>query len=282
MRTLLIAVNFFAVLMASGQDHREKMGLLVMAHGGSEDWNTAIEEAVEPLRSNEPISIAFGMANPHTLQDAVDDLIEQGATSIGVVRLFVSGESFLPETEYAFGLRAEKPSGHFMHEPHPLRLNVPVKISMDGLLDAVPLGSVLADRARKLSLSPEAESVLIVGHGPGDDGENERWLSKMNQFADSVRAVAPFAEVKVATLREDWTGKREMAEVEMKAYVATETQAGRTVLIIPFRLYGFGPYAEVFEDHTYRADSLGFLPDERVTRWIESQFQALEGTAKNK
>lgn len=277
MRLFLVFAGFFVISLSLGQDTTEKMGLLVMAHGGSEDWNKAIKEAVTPLRSNGPVAIAFGMANPKTLQEAVDNLVDQGATSVGVVRLFVSGDSFLPETEYAFGLRTEKPDGHFMHDPERIQLSIPVKISKYGLLDAVELGSILAGRAKLLSRSPASESVLIVGHGPGDDVENERWLFQMNQFADSVRSFASFHDVKVATLREDWTGKREVAELEMKGFVKSETAAGRTVLIIPFRLFGFGPYAEVFKNHTYRADSLGFLPDKRISSWIDARFQRLKG-----
>lgn len=276
MRLLFLLVSLFVAFPSSGQDSDVNMGLLVMAHGGSENWNSAIEEAVAPLRLNGPVSIAFGMANPNTLQKAADELLKQGATSIGVVRLFVSGDSFLPETEYAFGQRSEKPSGHFMHEPRILNLNIPVRLSKDGLLDALALGSIMSDRASKLSQIPASESVLIVGHGPGDDVENEHWLTKMNQFADSVRAAAPFHEVKVATLREDWTGKREIAEVELRKFVSSESTSGRTVIIIPFRLFGFGPYGEVFQDQDYRADSLGFLPDDRITTWIASQLKTMK------
>jgi len=50
------------------------------------------------------------------------------------------------------------------------------------------------------------------------------------------------------------------------------------VIIIPFRLFGFGPYADVFEGLSYRADSLGLLPDQRVTDWIRSQYMSTKET----
>lgn len=250
-------------------------GLLVMAHGGDEDWNQAVRDAIDPLRAETPTALAFGMANPHTLQEAVNQLESHGVTRIEVVRLFISGDSFLPETEYAFGIRSDKPAGHFMHEPHPLRLSVPVQLSSRGLMDVPRLGGILADRVRPLSSDPTREAVLIIGHGPGSDEENERWMANMDAMADSVRAIAPFSEVEVITLREDWTGKRAIAEAAIHAFMQRQEGEGQRVLVLPFRLRGFGPYAEVLEGFTYSADPNGFLPDARITVWIRQEFRRL-------
>lgn len=276
LRILSIALLLLArPVSAQAVDEQEKPGLLVMAHGGDEDWNQAVRDAVAPLEDSLPTAVAFGMANPHTLQEAVDALEAEGVTRIEVVRLFISGDSFLPETEYAFGIRTEKPAGHFMHEPHPLRLSVPVQLSSRGLMDVARLGGILADRVRPLSLVPSSESVLIIGHGPGSDEENERWIANMNAMADSVRTQAPFSAVKVITLREDWTGKRAMAEAEIQAFMQEQDMAGKRVLVLPFRLRGFGPYAEVLDGFDYAADHNGFLPDARITEWILQEFRHL-------
>ena len=275
MRVFLLGILCFLVGSASSQS---KVGLLLMAHGGTETWNEAVEESVASLRADMPVSIAFGMANPVTLQTALDDLVSQGAESVAVVRLFVSGESFLKETAYSFQLEAHAPSGHTMHKPRVLDLSVPVSLSVGGLLDAQLMAGILVDRALGLSLDPSKESILIVGHGPGDDDENKRWVSKMDHLAESIRKDGDFHSVNVSTLREDWTGKREAAELELQAFVRTESTAGRTVIIIPFRLFGFGPYADVFEGLSYRADSLGLLPDQRVTDWIRSQYMSTKET----
>ncbi|MGB1048567.1 MAG: sirohydrochlorin chelatase [Rhodothermales bacterium] len=254
----------------------EQSGLLVMAHGGSDDWNQAVIDAVEPLRTEAPVAIAFGMANPHTLQEAVDKLEAQDVTRIEVIRLFISGDSFLEATEYAFHIRQEKPPGRFMHEPFPLRLNVPVQLSSRGLMDVTHLGGILADRTQPLMDNPENESVLVIGHGPGSDEENARWIARMDAMADSVRHLAPFHTVEVITLREDWTGKREAAEAAIRDFMEEEQAAGRSVLVVPFRLRGFGPYADVLEGFAYQADHNGFLPDARITDWIRAEFDMLK------
>lgn len=273
MRLLLICCLCLSSGLAFSQSSNSKVGLLIMAHGGSDEWNKAVENALVPLRTEISVAIAFGMADPLTLQQAVDSLILRGVESIAVVRLFVSSESFLEETRYAFKLSPNPPKGHLMHEPKILDLSVPIALNEEGLLDAPLLGGVLADRALNLSKAPSSESVLIIGHGPGDDDENERWLSKMNALAESVRTSANFHSVSVSTLREDWTGKRKEVEKDLRRFLESETTEGRQVIIIPFRLFGFGPYSEVFEGLPYRADYIGLLPDERVTEWIESQYR---------
>jgi len=277
--SVLLLCLFFNSTVAIQKEDRP--GLLVMAHGGEPEWNQAVNDAVLALADKYPVSVAFGMADPVTLQAAIVDLERLGATSIGVVRMFISGRSFLHETQYAFGLRSDAPTGNMMNEPKLLDLEVPVMLSEQGLMDVTSLGGILADRAMSLSNRPERETALIIGHGPGSDIENEEWLRRMDLMADSVRSVAPFRSVQVRTLREDWTGKREVVEVELRQLVSEESDAGNTVLIIPFRLFGFGPYADVFEGLEYRADSTGFLPDQRITDWIDEQFRDLTTRRRN-
>lgn len=80
-----------------------------MAHGGSEEWDAAVLQAVEPLRRSYPLEVAFGMADAATLQEGVRRLEAAGVARIGVVRLFVSGESWYERTEQILGLAAGAP-----------------------------------------------------------------------------------------------------------------------------------------------------------------------------
>jgi hypothetical protein len=87
-----------------------RVGVLVMAHGGSSEWDAAVETAVAPLAAELPTEIAFGMARRETLQEAVARLEGAGVDRIAVVRLFISGSSFLHRTQYFLGLRDDPPS----------------------------------------------------------------------------------------------------------------------------------------------------------------------------
>lgn len=86
-----------------------KRGILVMAHGGDAEWNRDVETVVAPVRSEYPTEIAFGMAQSSSIRQAVRRLEEQGVREIAVVRMFVSGDSFVPATEYILGLRDAPP-----------------------------------------------------------------------------------------------------------------------------------------------------------------------------
>lgn len=90
-----------------------------MAHGGTPEWNNAVLETVRPLQAKYPIEVAFGMADAMTLQEATKKLEAKNIRQIGVVRLFVSGESFTQETEQIFGLRAGAPASASAGVPHP-------------------------------------------------------------------------------------------------------------------------------------------------------------------
>lgn len=260
-------------------------GLLVMAHGGSPEWNQAVLEAVAPLRSERPTAVAFGMADPHTLQQALDSLEAQGARRAVVVRLFMDGASFLHQTEYLLGLRTDPPD-RFLHHgpsaehgpPPPLRHNLSLVLSQTGLMEAPEIGPILADRALSLSQHPAQESVLLLAHGTEDEVLNARWIVAMERHAQLIRALG-FHAVRVETLREDWPELRADAERRIRAFVEAETQAGRTVLVLPFRIYGFGPYSKVLEGLSYRADGKGLLPHPALTAWIERQWQRLSQQA---
>jgi hypothetical protein len=256
-----------------------------MAHGGTPEWNAAVDEAVAPLRGDQPTSIAFGMADPETLAASVAELEGAGVACIAVVRLLVSGASFLHQTEYLLGQRADAPAfvmhhgGHGMSAevapPAPIATDRTIIIGREGLLDDPSLGAILARRAAALSTRPEDESVLVIAHGPGDDSENEVWIRQLDRMADSVRTAGAFHAVEVHTLREDWKEKRAESEARIRTFVSAETTAGRRVLVIPFRLFGFGPYAKVLDGLTYVADERGLLPDPAITAWIRRQADVL-------
>ncbi|RJP38533.1 MAG: hypothetical protein C4547_04450 [Phycisphaerales bacterium] len=313
------AVLLFLAVGATAGCARPKTGILVMAHGGDEHWNEQVQATVEPLRGEQPVEIAFGMAQTSTLRAAVERLEAQGAQRIAVVRMFISGESFLPETEYILGLRphldplgpAHHPAvasvvahaahdqhggtdgdqhgstdgdqhggtdgdphaghgtSHAMEPPQPIQTQASLRVSRSGVGESPLIDEILVDRVRALSTDPAGESVLILAHGPGDEAENERWLAHMRLRVQRLHAIGPFRHVHVETLREDWPHRRAEAERRIRQYVEAGGANGGRVIVVPFRIAGFGPYAEVLEGLDYVADGRGFCPHPNMTRWIE-------------
>ena len=297
-------------------------GLLVMAHGGTPDWNAAVEQAVASLRAEGPVAVAFGMADPVTLRSAVSTLEAAGAGSIAVVRLFVSGDSFRHQTEYLLGLRADPPARFLLHahpepgtgadhathgghrgdgeprghgghgghgsesathttgagdtaaaaaNPSPIPVAVPIALS-DGGLDQYPGAvTILAERVRALSRSPEHEALLVLSHGFEDEAENERARTRIQALAIEAARPGGFAEIRAETLREDWPEARRAAERRIRAFVEAHGRAGRRTLVVPFRVFGFGPYGDVLEGLEYVSDGRGLLPHPAITEWIRTQ-----------
>lgn len=286
--TTIAAASVLAGCASAPPTQRDDdLGVLVMAHGGSKQWNKEVLAAIEPLKDEHNIEVAFGMADAASLQQGVQRLEARGARRIGVVRLFVSGESFLERTEQILGLAPgapQRPTAAAEHEGHSehhsmefwrIDTQSSFALSKQGLVEAPEMANVLIDRARALSRQPQSEDVLILAHGPGDDAENERWLTHLEARAAAVRRALPFRTVRVETLREDWPEKRKDAEQRIRNYVEHAAQTGRAI-VIPFRVQGFGPYAEVLKGLDYASDGRGLVPDAGVTEWIEHQIATLE------
>ena len=82
---------------ASGQFQAKgaKFGLLLMAHGGTEEWNEAVQNATTEISDKYPVEIAFGMADAGSIEESVRRLEGLGVEDVGVVRMFVSGRELV-------------------------------------------------------------------------------------------------------------------------------------------------------------------------------------------
>lgn len=279
-----------ALLGAAAAQAKDDFGVLVMAHGGGPKWNGEVEASLAPLRAGYPLEIAFGMADAVSLQAAVQRLEAKGVKRVAVVRLFVSGESWYERTEQILGLKPGAPpkpaadphAGHGgTHAGHSMEFwrvgtTASFALSKEGLAEASEMGLVLGQRALALSQEPTKESVLILAHGPEDDAENARWLAQIDARAEGVRRAAPFRQVQVESLREDWPEKRKISEVRIRTFVEQAAKDGGRAIVIPYRVAGFGPYAKVLEGLTYASDGQGLLPSPEVASWVRRQAETLK------
>ena len=265
-------------------------GLLLMAHGGTKEWNEAVLQATSEVSAKYPVEVAFGMADAGSLERSVRRLEKFGVKDVGVVRMFVSGESWYERTQQILGTiegapqkdnneireRTFMPMGFW-------RIDTDLKfhISEDGLADAKEMDQVIVNRISRLSREPEREVAIIIAHGTGSDDEDNRWIEKITQRADTAKSTLGLRDVKVFTLREDWFAKRGEAESNIRAYLEEASRAGLEPLVIPFRVHGFGPYSRVLEGLDYRADELGLLPHKNVNLWVLNQAEHLRQTASS-
>jgi sirohydrochlorin ferrochelatase len=270
----------------------ESKGILLLAHGGSAEWNAQVTKLVSAIDRTAPTEVAFGMATRANIQSAVDRLQARGATEIVAVPLFISSwSSVITSTEYLLGQRAEAPpelavfakmnhDGHHGgdHGEHvgadaksPVRSTVPIRMTA-ALNDHPIVAAILASRARSISQDAAAEALVIVAHGPVADAENLRWLDDMKATAARIGAAEKFASIDYMTLRDDAPKPvRDQATAELRALVTTRIGEGRRVLIVPL-LVSFGGIErglrERLDGLAYTMPAAGLVPDERLVSWV--------------
>ncbi len=267
-------------------------GVMVMAHGGSEEWNAHLAEAIEPLKAHFPVELALGMADAGSMEAAVRRLESQGVRHVGLVRVFISGESWHERTLQILGVQEGAPPRADQQHSHVETADMPMPmgfwkvdtelvfhVSSEGLADAVEMDEVVSARIRALSSDPDNEVVAVIAHGPGDDAENRRWIEKITQRTRNAHEKLGLRDIRVFTLREDWPERRVAAEREIRSYVAQANSRGLTPIVVPFRVQGFGPYERVLGELDYRADKLGLLPHPNVSLWIARQANLMEAEA---
>ena len=276
---------------ASGQFQAKgaKFGLLLMAHGGTEEWNEAVQNATTEISDKYPVEIAFGMADAGSIEESVRRLEGLGVEDVGVVRMFVSGESGYERTQQILGILEGAPSKGANETPPntfmpmgfwKIETDIKFHLSEDGLADATEMDEVIVSRIKGLIRQPEREVAIVIAHGTGSDEEDSRWVKKITQRTETAKLTLGLRDIKVFTLREDWFAKRGEAESNIRTYMESVINDGLNPLVIPFRVHGFGPYARVLEGLDYRADKLGLLPHENVNLWVANQLELLRQTAQ--
>ena len=267
-------------------------GILLLAHGGSAEWNAQVTTLASAVDRAAPTEVAFGMATRANLQSAVDRLQARGATEIVAVPLFVSSwSSVITSTEYLLGQRAEAPpelaafakmnhAGHGGgdHGAHPaadpkspVQSKVPIRMT-PALNDHPVVADILASRARAISQNAATEALVIVAHGPVADAENRRWLDDMKSIAGRIGAAGQYASIDYLTLRDDAPKPiRDQATADLRALVTKRLGDGRRVLIVPL-LVAFGGIErglrERLDGLDYTMPATGLVPDERLIAWV--------------
>jgi sirohydrochlorin ferrochelatase len=280
-----------------------KVGVLLLAHGGRAEWNERVTEVAKTVDVSTPTAVAFGMASRASIQRAVDQLASRGVTEIVAVPLFVSSHSsVITSTEFLLGLRkdapkdlalfakmdhpshgapAAEPSAHAAHAPavdpaSPIVTALPIR--MTAAFNRHPLiGAIVADRARSISKTPQAEAVIVVAHGPVPDDDNRRWLEDMAVLAEHTKTSAPYASVDYMTVRDDaGPAMREAATKELRDKVQAQIALGRRVLIVP-HLMSFGGIEQGIrkrlEGLEYTMTTQALMPDERILSWVMASIR---------
>lgn len=286
-----------AISMAQNKESRtaqmRSSGVLLLAHGGRQNWNDEVMKVASAIDKTQPVEVAFGMASKRSMQTAIDRLIERGAKEIIAVPLFISRHSsVITATQYLLGLRPDAPPelaafarmdhGHgshgTSHKPDPsfdpmtpIRSRVPIR--MTDTLGRHPLvAEILLSRAKSISREPQREVVVLVAHGPVSDESNAKWLDDMRSLAERMRQSSNFKRIEYLTVRDDAPAPiREKATAELRAVVSKITKENSRVLIAPL-LLSYGGIEEGIRKRLewldYTMPDQALLPDERIIEWV--------------
>lgn len=290
----LVLLMMFAYAPAAGAEE----GILLLAHGGSPEWNARVNELAAKVNARQPTEVAFGMATRANIQSAIDRLVARKVSAIIAVPLFISSwSSVITSTEYLLGQRPDAPAalaafarmshgngtahadapaaGHDAHGAAdgttPVKSPVPIRIT-PALNDHRIVAEILASRARTVGSNPAHEALVLVAHGPNEDEDNRRWLKDMASLAEQIAGREKFAAIDYLTVRDDapkpvW----EQAKAELRATVQKRAAEGRRVLIVPL-LLSFGGVEkglrERLEGLPYTMATSGLIPDDRLVQWV--------------
>ncbi|NGP87701.1 sirohydrochlorin chelatase [Fodinibius halophilus] len=270
---LLFAVVLMFSTMVSGAIAQDT-GVLILAHGGSEQWNKAVVEAAQPLEKDHAVEIAFGMANAVTMHNSIEKLEKKGVNKIVTVPLFISSHSpIIRQTEYLLGLRdtlADDPMPLMHHKdeylamvgkekadssqlvhgmliPENLQpLEIDAEVTMTPALDDHNLvAQILHDRISKLSDKPSNETVVMAGHGPNRGKDNIKWVKNMESLARKVQDIQKqqgkgFKQIFALTVRDDANEQvHEQAKQQFRNVVRQSGQFG-DVIVVPLFLSSGG------------------------------------------
>lgn len=270
-----------------------KTGILLLAHGGRQNWNDEVNKLAAQVNGTVPVEVAFGMATRSNIQSAIDRLAARNVKEIVAVPLFVSSHSsVITSTEYLLGARAVAPpelaiyakmdhshGAHHASQPNQPAVDPtapvksPVPIRMASALNRHPIVSeILLSRALSISREPDREVIIVVAHGPVSEQENAKWLADMAALVEPMKRANKFRRIEYLTVRDDAPEPiRSQATAELRSIVERATGEGNKVLIVPL-LMSYGGIEEGIkkrlEGLDYTICKQALLPDERLARWV--------------
>lgn len=270
-----------------------KPGILLLAHGGKQDWNNEVNKLAQETDKTFPTEVAFGMATKSNIEAAIHRLVARGVNEIIAVPLFISPHSsVVTSTQYLLGVIPEAPPDLEMfakmdhshgisneHSEHkstsdPTKpIDLPVPVQMTSALGRHQLvAKILAARAQSISQNPSTETVVLVAHGPVPDEENAKWLADMSSLADQMKRDSPFREIRFMTVRDDAPEPiRDQATAELRKLVESVKAEKRQALVIPLLLSYGGIERGIkkrLEGLDYIIPNQALLPDARLVEWV--------------
>lgn len=267
------------------------VGTLLVAHGGGPAWDANVENLAKSVHTGGPVAVSLLMgpgAATHRFQDAVAQLVANGAKEVVVVPVLVSSHSgHIEQIRYLAG-ETDSLDTEMMHHLHMSGITRPtqdVPIRVTAALDNAPqLARVLADHAKSLATDPAHQALFLVGHGPNDAEDNAAWMSNLRQVADSVRTWTGFSDIKIGLLRDDAPAPvRAEAVREIRETILLQNTATRKPVVVVPILVSSGAVVDTKIPHDLKGlpivyKAVPLLPHPTMARWVEARVREVDRT----
>jgi sirohydrochlorin ferrochelatase len=218
------------------------VGTIVIAHGGSDEWNAPVLQIAAQAMTAGPVEVSFLMgdaAKDFRFQDAAARLVEKGVERIVVVPLLASSHSgHYDQIRYLAG-DLDSLDATMMHHLHMAGIERPavtVPINLTPALDAsIEIATILSERATGLAGNPVDQALFIIGHGPNSAEDHAGWMSNLRPVADSILARTGFRDVKLGLVRDDAPDavRAEAVRAIRETIQLQHELTGRDVVVVP-------------------------------------------------
>ncbi|WP_232697559.1 sirohydrochlorin chelatase [Brevibacillus daliensis] len=235
-------------------------GVMIIGHGSSNAaWVELVDQAVTNLECSVPFTTCFlEMVEGRLIADGIRELEEQGVQKIVAIPLFVAaGSTHIDEIAYMLGA-----SEHKLDEKWK-RLSHEAKIAFCPPMEDHPLIiDILEERIKELSVDPEKEVLLVIGHG-ADEGDNyQKWEELLSSVTNKLNQRFGFVHAGYGTLHPNNLRERALSASKQGTTIVIPlflSEGYFTNKVIPAKLEGL--------DYVYSGKT--YLPHPYVSRWLQ-------------
>ena len=259
-------------------------GLLILAYGMSmvskrtgETIHIRSEEVAEmakELNQTIPTEVAFGLADPEPIQDAVNHLQMRGVKRAVVVPVFVTSHSaIIGNSKYILGL--QKQLAATSKRTALGQIKSTIKFQFASAMDTDPMISkILFDKALESSKNTKGTTLILIAHGPENKTDNDRWMQDMQIHAEYLRNTGRFKNVLYTTLRSNSPKVDEKKIQELRAMVEKADAEGDAVLVpIALSIHGIErPIKNYLQGLNYAFGS-PMMPHPNIQKWVVDNYR---------
>ena len=288
---ILILVVGFLLVSSERVCAKEKLGLVIIAHGSPmKEWNTPvlkIEEEVRNImskRKDNPFSevkIALMEFNEPSINTVVKAMEAKGIDKIYAIPLFIapSGHSVY-DVPAILGLYSDKKMTETLTEEGITIVDTKIKITVGPTLNSGDiLKNIMLDKVKVLSTDPGSESVVLLAHG--DANFEPIWDSLCREIGSYICAGAGIKHFNYAFVGVGQSFAAKGAPIILKA----SDKYRNTIVIGLYLSMGVermalntaGKGMMAIEGKNLVFAKQGLLPDRRISRWIVERAMEYAG-----